>query len=217
MTCPVEHYRDPDRPRRTSDGYAICGGCLRGLQSDLAALPKLHEDLAQLHNAKRGTAQTKISGSMGARLPIAVSVADARKDLKDTLMAWAVHAHREASSAAVLHDSTASAARWLAVNADWAARQDWAPGLVTAIRYIRSRAVSLLDPRPCQRFPVPGRDGLCVREAEAGPCPGRLWVAIPASQEADSTITCDTCGQVYSAVQWMRLGHLIHARRTAAA
>ncbi len=216
-TCTVEHYRDPDRPRGTADGYVICGGCTTGLQRDLAALPKLHADLVHLHGARRtGGEQTKISGSTAMPLPIAIDVAEARTDLRTITIAWAAHAHRAASSTAPLSGTVPSAARWLAVNAEWCARQEWAPQLVAAIRQIRSRAVRLLDPRPCQQFAIPGADGQCVRDNDAAPCPGRLWVTIPANEEESSTIECDTCWHSYPPVSWLRLGKLVHARRVAA-
>ncbi len=216
-TCTVEHRRDPDRPRRTSDGFTICGGCLRGLLADLEALPKVHDDLVYLHGARRvGGEQTKVTGTQAARLPIALNVADARKDLKDTIISWAAYAHREAASVAPLADTVTSAARWLTINAHWSAQQDWAPNLVAEIRRIHSRAARLLDPHPRQMFAIPGADGQCVRRDGDADCPGRMWVTIPAAEEESSLIYCDTCDHDYSPMQWLRLGKLVHARRTAA-
>ncbi len=216
-TCTVAHYRDPARLRRTADGYTICGGCITGLGKHLDTLPRLHNDLAYLHGTRRiGGEQTKISGSVGARLPIALSVADARKDLRDTIAAWTAYAYREAGSCAQVTASVDSATRWLATNTDWCARQDWAPGLATAVRRVHSRAWRLLDPRPRQFFAIPGDDGQCVRQLDDAPCPGRMWVTIPEDEEQTSTITCDTCEHTYGATSWLRLGKLVHARKAAA-
>ncbi len=216
-TCTVEHYRDPERPRRTADGYAICGGCTVGLKRDIAALPKLYEDLVYLHGARRkGGESGKVSGSTTARLPIALSVADARADLHDTVISWAYFAHHEARSVGPITDTVASASRWLSVNVEWSARQEWAPDLVTAIRRIRSRAVRLLDPKPRQQFAIPGADGQCVREVDGAPCPGRLWVMIPTGEEESSLVECNECCHGYPPMSWLRLGKLVHARRVAA-
>ena len=220
-TCTVEHYRDPDRPRGTSDGYTICGGCLTGLDKNLLALPKLHDDLIHLHGSRPGGEQTKISGSAAPRLPIALSVADARADLRDTVIDWMVYAAREAKAinAAGAHRwlalDAATGAGWLRFHRDFCARQSWAPDLVTAVRRVHSRAWRLLDPRPCQFFAIPGADGLCVRQLNGDPCPGRMWVTIPEDEEQSSVIVCDTCEHTYSAMSWLRLGKLVHARRTA--
>jgi hypothetical protein len=222
-TCTVEHYRDPDRPRRTADGYTICTGCATGLGRDLVALPKLHEDLVHLHGARRGGEdQTKISGTSVARLPIDVVVADMRADIRATVIEWTVYAAREAEAINAswaqrwLALDVASGAGWLNFNRDWCTQQEWTPDLVTAFRRVRSRAVRMLDPRPRQRFAIPGDDGQCVREVDAQPCPGRMWVTIPTTEEEASLIECNVCCHGYPPMSWLRLGKLVHARRVAA-
>jgi hypothetical protein len=221
-TCTVEHYRDPDRPRRTFDGYTICGGCAKGLERDLHALPRLYEDLAHLHGARRHGQSSKVSGTSAPRLPIDVVVADVRADMRGTVIDWCVFAAQEARAV-----SAAGAQRWLSLDVghgagwlnfhrDFCSRQDWSPELVTAIRQARSRAVRLLNPRQRQQFAIPGADGQCVRDPDGTPCPGRLWVTIPTQEEESSLIECDTCYYEYPPMSWLRLGKQVHARKVAA-
>jgi hypothetical protein len=220
-TCTVEHYRDPDRPRRTFDGYTICGGCAKGLERDLHALPRLYEDLVHLHGARRHGQSSKVSGTSAPRLPIDVVVADARAEILNTVTEWCVYAAREAQAANMaaqrwLALSVTCGADWLYAHRDWCAQQEWAPSLATAIRQARSRAVRLLDPRQRQQFAIPGDDGQCVRDPDGTPCPGRLWVTIPTQEEESSLIGCDTCYYEYPPMSWLRLGKQVHARKVAA-
>ncbi len=221
-TCTVEHFKDADRPRRTADGYTICGGCTKGLEGSLEELPKLYEDLVHLHGARRHGGDQKTTGTRAPRLPIDVVVADARADLQNTVVEWAVYAAREAQAVNVatahrwLSLDVVPAAGWLTLHRDWCSRQEWSPQLVTALRRVRSRAARLIDPRPRQQFAIPGDDGLCVRELDTAPCPGRLWVTIPTAEEESSLIECDTCCHGYPPMSWLRRGKLVHARRVAA-
>jgi hypothetical protein len=221
-TCTVEHYRAPERARHTVDGYTICTECTDGLGRDLYDLPRLHDELIHLHNARHGDDQTKISGSRTPRLPINPAVTDLRADMRATATDWCVYAAQQAQA---VNASTAQrwlsldvghGAGWLRFNRDWCARQEWAPDLVTAIRHVSSQARRMLDPRPRYSFTRPGDQGQCVRETDQTPCGGHLWFRLPTSRQEALAIECDRCLHRYPPTSWNGLGEQVRARKVAA-
>lgn len=187
-TCLAPHRRDPDRPRRAVDGGYICPGHLTGLRRDIAALPGLHDALADQQAHGHGSAGQRVSGSPGRPMPISPALAAHRDRIRATLVSWClmVMDERDLEGPA---DTVPAMAAWLERHTLWlACHSGVAVEVVSEIRGVTGRARRLLEPPPTRL--ETGERCKVVQDGER--CEGTVTLLV--SLDEEWTASCDTCG-----------------------
>jgi hypothetical protein len=207
--CAAPRHQGQDEPSPAAPHAALCYPCIRRLAADLRRLPGLHTDLTQLTHAR--------TAGDGTGLPFSEPAADCQQQIRHDLTWWAVHVTRTRGLDAppVLLPGWADnpvlvMAGWLHGQVTWCSFRDWAPDMAGALADDRSRAVALLDPWVTKRFPIQGRDGLCVACDQ-----GRAEVTVYASEgdRRRSFIACPACGTRWEPEQWASYGRAVIRRR----
>lgn len=201
--CIASHRREPSRPRLALDGLYLCRACVDQLTGNLAQLPGLYAELAELL-AVGAQAGQRVSGSPGRPLPINLGVAEHRGQIQAVLASWCRLVVDERGVTLPDSDEVVVTAPWLAKHVDWlAASQGFADDVVGEIRRLAIRARSLRDPDPSRNIAI----GPCVVEVENEPCAGQLWATVRVDgDERPSLIYCDTCEFEKPPEEWMRFG-----------
>jgi hypothetical protein len=185
--CIATHRRDPSRPRRALDGLYLCEGCLAQLTGNLAQLPGLYAELAELL-AVGGQAGQRVSGSPGRPLPINLGVAEHRGQIQAVLASWARVVVDERGITVPDSDEVAVTAPWLATHVTWFAGHQFADEVVHEIRKLTGRAHKLRDPD--RRMTIGERCRVVPEGAER--CPGTVAMVIGSDDLWSAR--CDVCG-----------------------
>ena len=211
--CAAPRHGGQEEPTRAEPHATLCRPCRLGLSRDLRRLPGLHAGLQHIPATRGGD---------GTGLPFSEPAADCRSQIEHDLTWWArrVMDLRGQDAPSVLaygwpQHPIAVMAGWLAGQVTWCGFRDWAPDMAGAFSADRARAVALLDPWVCKRFPIPGPEGICLH------CPGRVSVTIFASEgdRRRSFVACDSdggCGARWEPEQWASYGRQVIRRRNSA-
>ncbi len=203
FACIATHRREGSRPRLALDGLYLCQGCVDQLTGNLAQLPGLYDELAELL-AVGGQAGQRVSGSPGRPLPINLGVAEHRGQIQAVLSSWCRLVVDERGVSVPDSDEVVVTAPWLAKHVDWlAASQGFADDVVHEFRRLAVRARGLRDPDPSRNIAI----GPCVVEVENEPCAGQLWATVRVDgDDRPSLIYCDTCEFEKPPEEWLRFG-----------
>lgn len=207
--CQAARHQGQTEPTPTEVSAFLCKACRLSLARDLARLPGLYADLACLLPAR----QPGTRGN-GQGLPYHVQAAELTSQIAHDLAWWTTTCaayRRAAEPYPPTRPEVPALAHWLHQLASpprpWIPFQDFAPLLAGAIADDRHQAVAILDPWIRKRFPIRTADGICP---DCGT--GRLWITIYDATDR-SFAACDSCGQRWESMQWLRLGQRIIARR----
>lgn len=185
--CIATHRRESSRPRRAVDGLYLCEGCLTQLTGNLAQLPGLYDELAELL-AVGGQAGQRVSGSPGRPLPINLGVAEHRGQIQAVLSSWCRVVVDDRGFAPPDSDEVVITAPWLANQAQWLAANQFANEVVHEIRKLTGRAHKLRDPD--RRLTTGERCRVVPEGAER--CSGTVAMVI--SSDELWSARCDVCG-----------------------
>lgn len=212
--CPVTHWFDSDRPRRTAPGSLLCRGCLEHLRTTIDGLPGQYDELEQqLTNLTRAAAG-RVTGTPERALPVNLAVADMLSQIRHDL-GWHVTwvATERGLTGAPAGGQVAEMCPWLVRHVEWIARQPEPEIPVETFRQLRGRSWALIDPRPRTEFGIGGEDGRCLDSVDGRPCEGILWVSGVFGEQSTFTVACTDCDRVYDSTQLLRLGLRIDQRR----
>jgi hypothetical protein len=185
--CIATHRREGSRPRLALDGLYLCRACVDQLTGNLAQLPGLYDELAELL-AVGGQAGQRVSGSPGRPLPINLGVAEHRGQIQAVLSSWARVVVDERGITVPDSDEVAVTAPWLATHVTWFAGHQFADEVVHEIRKLTGRAHKLRDPD--RRMTIGERCRVVPEGAER--CPGTVSMVV--SSDDLWSARCDVCG-----------------------
>lgn len=198
--CLVEHYRDPDRPRRAAQGWWCAGHADRFTQM-LAELPALHDDLglmlttSERRNADQGKA---INGAKPSGLNLNERILDARREIHNECIRMVREVAEERAAKMPTVDTVSALASWLLTQVEWMADQDCADETYGYLATLTADCRRLAYPTGVHRIEI----GPC----DEGDCPGTLVTVT--SRTADllpERIWCDDCGRIIPTSQWRKL------------
>lgn len=139
-------HGDQDQAR-AMDGLYLCQGCVNGIKRNLARLPDLYEQLAEMHTAPAGDGSGRVSGTPEKRLPINPAVAEHRHQIQHDLVWWSIYVADERGIGQPADGRPATTAAYLLTHVEWiAARRECAEELPPVLRSLAGRAGGLIDP-----------------------------------------------------------------------
>ena len=209
--CPLEHRRDPERPRRAASPSRLCHGHTEAVGRDLRELATLHETLAaHLVSAGGGDSRSR-DNDTGINLDDAV--VKARDHIRALLVSWARIGLEEGPWSHAPADDPYSIVTWMLVRIEWFTAQEWADEMAANAAETRREAASLIQPNTVYRVEL----GPCpelVGEDQAH-CAGTVIAVMrraTAREQLPSVVLCTEHGDdeedphAWSALQWHALG-----------
>jgi hypothetical protein len=208
-TCPLPHRDDRPRYSWEAAGTILCGGHVRGLDHQLAELPKLYELLAKAHLSS-GAAIGYGSRSAEKPLVIKSKVTEHRGRIIGALAFLTATVADQRGLSDPARYEVADMARFLRRHLDWILRQntedlaaDDVAGQISDLHYDARQLIwpDHIDRRT--RIPCPQDD-----------CPGMLQTSAdrdePDDDKLPSALTCDTCGMPVPPRAWRALARDVH-------
>lgn len=219
--CLIPHNKEPERPRRASQGY-VCRGHYDGLERMLAELPALYDDLSlvlrrssgAMHSGGHGVETVVVNERTGEEeVPAWINdaVAEERQEIRNECARMA----REVAEGQVeeakarltedgppideaayfpVSDKVAALSRWLLRRLDWICDQLDVDETFGNLQRLSAS---------CRRLAYPTG----IRKAAVGPCgqgecPGTLWLR--GQTDENRTMSCDDCKRVVEPRYWRR-------------
>lgn len=193
--APRHHEAVPAEP-----AAYLCRSCETGLRRDLHALPRLHANLEELLDPRRGNAGTHGYGN-GDSLPYHEAAAECMSQIRHDTGVWVKWVIGERQPDAWPVPALPVMCGWLGGHARWASFRPWAGHMAGAFAADRGRAVALLNPRPVSSFPLPGTCPRCgtIRGLSA-------VIYHDPGDPRPSLVTCGGCGYVWDGTMMLKLG-----------
>lgn len=190
----------------------LCKTCTERLRRALGDLPALIEDL-DTTLARQGVIGAQGEGKPTKKdaqpLPQHIGASEVATYLRQTLV-WAIKYLTEARGIVELPaDNPTSMARWLLKYCDSIRLDPAGHDIAQAIHAVTTHIADVIDlPRERGRFKV----GMCPDL----PCPGEVWVHLPAEDLGEAaTMMCRCCGHVWPTWEWNNTGKRILKRGAA--
>lgn len=233
LLCPLDHARDPDRPRRLHDGARICFGHEKRTTNDLASLAALHDELT-IHLVGQGEGGGRRGKSDETGIAVNAKVIQARDHIRTMLVSWTRIALEEGPWQHAPADDLHAIAAWLEQRTDWLLRQDWTPELSSNLHTTLVEARALIQPNttyrielgPCPEVLLELLDGGVVRQARCGGTVVAVMRKAASREQLPSEVVCTAHGDdeeaphVWGPMQWhalgRRMGRSNHADANAA-
>lgn len=160
LLCPLDHARDPERPRRLHDGGRICYGHEKRTIDDLHSLHRLHDELTE-HLVGTGGDGVRRGKSDETGIAVRTDVIKARDHIRNLLVGWTRIALEEGPWGHGPDDDLHAITAWLLRRGDWLLCQDWTVELSENLHTTLVEARALIQPNTTYRV-------------ELGPCPELL-------------------------------------------
>lgn len=207
-TCPC------GQPARDA---TICRRCTRTLTRRIGDFPSLADDLTTTMRRLDNTTNRNDGGKAQSEpLPINLAAAKCLQDLRGLLARWC-RVLNDDHQMRWPRNTVAAAAAHVASHTDTLRKRIDAQQLADQVARMQERATKLVDqPENLARITVgPCPVDLPIDEDQHGgtvPCPGEVTAVVPAQSEVAPRMECSSCGQVWSSIEWNRMGRRIQTR-----
>lgn len=201
-----------NRCERPVSDATICNHCKRDLERVLCEIPWLEREL-ELTIARLSRFTEASDGGRSAETPVSYHLAasQAASNLRAILVSWVRLTMEESEETRWPRDTMASMSRHLVRLLPWLRQHDAAAELVDEIQQAVWPCRRIVDtPTNRTTFDV----GPCPETWDGGTsCDGIVRAFIPASDDDQAHMACNSCQTRWEAWQWLRLGPRIIARK----
>ena len=190
----------------------LCKGCSRRLERALGDLPALIADL-DVTLARQAATGAHSGGKPTKKdaqpLPLHNGAAEVASNLRYVLATSVRYLTEQRGIIDTPADNPPAMARWLLKYADSIRLDPAGPDIASDIHGVTAAIMDVIDlPRMRGRFKV----GMCPDT----PCPGEVWVHLPAEDLGEpATMTCRVCQHMWPTWEWSRTGARILKRGAA--
>jgi hypothetical protein len=190
----------------------LCKGCSRRLERALGDLPALIADLdiTLTRQAVTGAhSEGKPTKKDAQPLPLHNGAAEVASNLRYVLATSVRYLTEQRGIVALPADNPPAMARWLLLHYAAIRLDPAGPDIASDIHGVTAAIVDVIDlPKMRGRFKV----GMCPDD----PCPGEVWVHLPAEDLGEpATMVCRACQHVWPTWEWNRTGMRILKRGAA--
>jgi hypothetical protein len=199
--CPGSHAQEC----RAAAGSILCTSCAQEAESNLRALPGLHQEcLHQASSAPRRTNPTKVSGSR-RRDYLDVAVIDARHDILTILESWAGMVAEKLGTAAPPR-TVPRLTQFLTLHLDWLVAQPPAADFANEVGSLVTELRKMIDPEP-------GDHHALTRHCVVDDCTG--MISVPHTNGRNTVRNSIKCsaGHSWEMREWLSLRELMKRQR----